>query len=115
MTIGEYFSQMNDAEDLGQKLLILCFGYFPDVGDRKLASYKHWDKLLKHCEDAIEELKNLRFRGGPSCYLVCDMGMKRLMRQDGLKAPGPWVPVLRELKALPEEKEESEQEVEASG
>ena len=99
-TIKEHFSAVDGKWDLAEFLDLISYGQYPDMAGHKLWDYQNWEHLLTCCLQAINELAAVQFNGPESCAMIMDIGMKRLKKNYHVFAPSPWVPVMRQLRAM---------------
>src|SRR5712692_8246375 len=93
-TVKEHFAALPDA-DIVEALDLVSYGQYPER-----MYFLHWPELIKHCEDAVRILGEGPFLGPPTCALIMNMAMKALKKEQGVNAPTPWLPVIKQLHAM---------------
>jgi hypothetical protein len=118
-TVAEYFDAL-DAEEGILNLEILGYGQFPQPAYVTLGKWRHWLALFAECVRVIQDFAEQPFRGGPSCAMVLDMGMKRFLVKSGasiksgrwyfpsedLKVPPAWIYTINKCAKMPAEETE---------
>lgn len=105
MTIGSYFGRRLEPPAGNDRALRMAFDALTNdllAWTSARDFYTHWPTLLACCRAVVAERFDVPFAGRLTLAMVMAEGMVRLRKEHGLSAPGPWVQIIRELRAKPD-------------
>jgi hypothetical protein len=113
-TIGEHFAELKSGT-LREAIALMTYGQYPDMAERKHADYyRNWEELIDSFEQVVRPLRDRPFLGPPTCALLMDFAMHDLKAKHCLRVPGPWLPVIKKLRLLPQVQHESKPKPEST-
>jgi hypothetical protein len=100
-TIGQHFALLAQTatHSLEDRLYSVSNGeyeYRRQYDDK----FKFWGKLFKYCHDWAHEFRAAPYRPFQTEADCMNRGMNRLMKNEGVRCPPPWMATIRKLREL---------------
>lgn len=105
--VGTYFARRLEPSAGDDPALRRAFDAITDcllIWTSARSQYPHWCTLLDCCRAVVANLGSVPFAGRLTLAKIMGDSMALLKKEHGLDAPGPWVLIIRELRATPDKK-----------